>query len=309
MKSIIALAFFVLIFGCQKKQHKEQYKTYSRPKPPATNPILDVIVMAGQSNMVGNNSWIAMPIEYTSPMPFVLTFFKGNTSAVDDGVIQPLQYGVNNNWAANDRTSCGSEISLGSELSIVNARRIGVVKYAYNGSMLVDDGSLIYDAGLWDVNANAARCGTGGKHFDIFVNRFVLPAIAKYKALGYTPRISGFCWTQGEADASRSFQSSHYQERMIQMIDSFKSVVNPYASTANMQVVISRLHNKFRVGERPYLNTVRTAQVNIANHYGVNGHWIDTDTYGVASDSTHFIKQAEIDMGIAMANFILPSLN
>lgn len=269
---------------------------------------LPIIVMAGQSNEEGDNADTA-PISapYTGVLADAKVFFKNNITATNNGVIQSLQAGVNNQWRTGTSSiinSIGPEISLGYQLPIDISHPIGVVKFSLGGSRLVDNGVTNSNGGLWDVDGDASRGGSFGLLFPILVNYFVLPAIQKYIAAGYTPKIAAFHWCQGEADATIEYCADNYQTKLVQLLDTFKDLVRAAdPNVDNMAVVISRIHNNFTPGTRPYLNTVRAAQVSIGTSY-TNASWIDTDSYPVKPDNTHWTKAAQITHGNDITNIL-----
>lgn len=274
---------------------------------------LPIIVMAGQSNMEGENDGttnISSP--YTGALSNAKIYYKNTTSGTTNGAIQTLQYGTNNNWRTDHLNDVGPEIGLGYHLPILLSHQIGIIKYSLGGSVLCDDGVSVRSAGLWDVNGSASRAGSFGLHFPILVNNFVKPAIQKFIEAGYTPKIIAFSWCQGEGDATFLYGAQHYEERLTELLDEFKNQirgVEPNVDT--MHVVISRIHNNFSPA-RTYQNEIRTALVNVATNY-LNGHWINTDSYPTRTDDnfTHWTRQAQAanhgqDIANLIATFYIP---
>lgn len=263
--------------------------------------VIPVIVMAGQSNMEGPNDASAVPSPYNLLLPNAKVFYKKSTDG-PEGEIASLQYGVNNNWRESELKTCGPELSIGYQLPLEIGGKIGIIKYSLGGSRLVDDSVTECKAGLWDVNGDPSRAGAYGLHFKKLVNNFVKPAIQKYIDAGYTPKIAAFVWCQGESDATIQYCAKNYEVKLTQLLNEFKNqlrTLDPGVDT--MQVVISRIHNNFTPGKRPYLIEVRTALENVGNKY-TNAHWINTDAYPLMPDSTHWTKAGQIMHGLDITN-------
>lgn len=255
---------------------------------------LPIVVMAGQSNMEGDNSdTTALSAPYVGALTNAKVYFKNTTSGTTNGVIQNLQNGVNNNWRSATLSSNGPEIGVGYHLPLLISHQIGIIKYSLGGSRLVDDGVTVSNAGLWDVDGNASRAGAFGLHFPILVNNFVKPALQKYIDAGFNPRLYAFSWCQGEADATIQYCADNYQTKLVQLLNQFKIDLQPFEpNVVNMNVIITRIHNNFNPGTRPYLTEVRTAQENVGNTYA-NALWLNSDSYAVKTDNIHWTRQAQ----------------
>lgn len=307
---LIALFGFIPNKNCEVKSTNVDSCPCAVVTPPDTTPVLNpigLIVMCGQSNMEGNNASDVLSSPYTLQYSNPTIYYKRTTLVSDTGKVQAFWSGKNNQWRYTYLSNIGPETSLAYELSKQD-KKYGIVKYSLGGSALVDafQGKLSYSAGIWCVNTTKAAGGQFGKHFDTLMQSFILPAIQRYKNLGYTPYIEAFSWCQGEYESGTgTYEATHYEPELKRLIDSFKVGVNPYASTQNMKVIISRIHNNFKVGTRPQLNAIRTALVNTANYYGSNGYWINTDLYPIRTDSVHWSKSGQIIHGQDIANIIL----
>ncbi len=78
---------------------------------------------------------------------------------------------------------------------------------------------------------------------------------------------------QGEADALTLARATAYETTLIAMIDKLVTDLTPYnVLSPNFKPIISRIHQSFTPA-RTYQNNIRTALVNVANHY--SGYWIN----------------------------------
>lgn len=272
---------------------------------------LPVVVMAGQSNMEGDNSeTTALTAPYTGVLSNAKIYFKTTSSGTTNGVIQSFQNGVNNQWRTSQLPDNGPEVGVAYHTPLLISHQIGIVKYSLGGSRLVDDGVTNSASGLWDVNGDAGRAGVWGLHYYILVNNFVKPAIQKFIDAGFTPRIYAFSWCQGEADATIQYCALNYETKLTQLLNQFKTdLASIEPNVANMNIIITRIHNNFNPGTRPYLTEVRTAQANVAANY-LNAHMINSDGYAVKSDNIHWTRQAQAaSHGQDVANVIASIYN
>lgn len=272
---------------------------------------LPVVVMAGQSNMEGDNSeTTALTSPYTGVLTNAKIYFKTTSSGTTNGVIQSFQNGVNNQWRTGQLPDNGPEVGVAYHLPLLISHQIGIVKYSLGGSRLVDDGVTNAASGLWDVNGDAGRAGVWGLHYYILVNNFVKPAIQKFIESGFTPRIYAFSWCQGESDATIQYCALNYETKLTQLLNQFKSdLVSIEPNVSNINVIITRIHNNFNVGTRPYLTEVRTALVNVATNYP-NCQWINSDGYALKADNIHWTRQAQAaSHGQDVANVIASIYN
>jgi hypothetical protein len=245
--------------------------------------VIPTIIMAGQSNMEGDTS--GTPDVSIQSNDRALIFVKPNdASSTDNGWISRLRWGTNNNWRTISRSSVSPELSFAKAFTDAYAGEVCIIKYAYGGSALVDDGSS-YVNGLWQVDANPANTN-GLPHYSNMVNNFVIPCINKAKDGNMLLDLVAFAWCQGESDANSLTRSSNYEAALIALIDQLRTDLSSYRATSRViEPIISRIHNNFSPA-RPYQNEVRTALENVAANYGQTV--INTDSYSLGLDNIHF---------------------
>lgn len=253
---------------------------------------LPVIFLCGQSNMEGVPVDSTLPENFKGAIPNASIFYKPSITSAEDGSIQTLQYGVNNNWR-DPKIYFGPEAGLAYYLTL-SGHRIAIVKYAYGGSKLSDTGNP--DAyGCWQVNANTAL-----KHYPILINDWASQSIAAFKKAGYKPYIAAFVWCQGETDAHDLSEANAYKANLEQLLDNFKKDLHKTDSLVdNMRVIITRTRNSY-----PYSNIVRKAQEDIANTYP-NAYLIDSDKWPLLNDNIHYTATTEAGLhGKAIADIL-----
>lgn len=261
---------------------------------------IKVFLFMGQSNEDGGSSSPTHSLQYRNyDNSFI--FFKPNNTATDNGEIQSYKHGVNNtSFGAFYLQQVCSQTTFGKHLYEQTGETILMIKYAKGGSALVDSGES-YANGNWEINANLAN---GTKHYPIALNNFFIPAINKLKAMQMDFEIVATFWCQGESDSTTEFRANLYQDKLIELFDRLKYDLNTFGVLAeNYKPIITRIHNNFTPGTRPYMDTVRTALENVANHY--SSYWIDSDAYSLAADLTHYNYLGQEQHGIDRANIII----
>lgn len=249
---------------------------------------IDCIVMCGQSNEGDTISTTGEPESIYLEQPNTYIFHKPNDAgSTNNGQIQTLHYGKNQVWRTATIDGNGPELSFGYEHYQQTGNPVLIIKYAYGGSPLVDIGSSVAN-GLWQWDANPANVN-GLPHYSNMVNNFVIPALTKAKANGFNVSLKAFHWCQGETDAVLEARALLYEEKLIELIDKFVVDVTPYGVLSpNFIPIITRIHNSLSLEDRPYTGLIRTAQENVAAHYGVTV--IDGDAWPLESDDTHWTR-------------------
>jgi hypothetical protein len=258
--------------------------------------------MFGQSNCEGNNSG-AQPAPYNATVSNCLIFYKNNdSSATYNGTIPSLFYGTNNNYRTGSLTSSGSECALGYDYCNATGRQLLIVKLGYGGSLLVDDGSTVQANGIWQKNANSTRA-SGLVWYNISLYNFVLPALRLAQTAGYTPIVRAFLWTQGESDSTILACANAYESTWLTTFDAYREDIGQfYPSARRIVPIVTRIHNNFNAGTRPYLSTVRTALENCANLRG--GFWLNSDAYALEADNIHWSKNGQITHGLDQSKIL-----
>lgn len=139
-------------------------------------------------------------------VPGVFIYFKTDDPAddqsLDDGSWQPLELGVNNCQNSGDFNGIGPDLSMCIKLHEYTGKDIYLIKCAYPGTALASSVTPTNPPGNWN-NTNR----------EIFINYFVKPALADFRAANPTirPRLLAFNWWQGEHDALNSISTAGYK--------------------------------------------------------------------------------------------------
>lgn len=161
-------------------------------------PVLDVLVVAGQSNALGYQSFVTDPVTHAD------VFTDKTRSAADSRVLfMWTESGVPSNGAAPVKLDApqdlvgapgpifGPEVGLARALWAEGHHSLLVVKVAYSGSGLAED----WMPGDADFQALVAR---------------VQQAVAWADQNGFEPRVDGLYWMQGETDAMSATTAAAY---------------------------------------------------------------------------------------------------
>jgi len=255
--------------------------------------------MFGQSNITGADD-AAPDSSYLGVQPHTKILYKnGGTFSSDINCLwQSYIFGVNN-YISGSASWVGADVSLGKTYYDLTGRDLWIIKYGYGGSNLVDVG-VSSPNGIWQWDANLANCN-GLPHYTNVRDGFLFPAISRAKANGIDLNIKGLDWMQGESEALGGTGYLTYETTLISLIDKFVSDLTPLGVlSSTFKPIISRINGPGRI----YRTEIRTALVNVANHY--SAPWIDNDSYGLY-DSVHYNTAGQVQRGIDIAT-ILASL-
>jgi hypothetical protein len=257
---------------------------------------LDCVICLGQSNEEGGGD-TSIDTAYQNSQPNTYIFYKPDNTSTNNGKLQKYHWGVNSNYRTQFYAS--PDCSIGIKYHELTGKPLLIIKYALGGSAMVDDGVTTTAAGIWQIDANSTRAG-GLLHYNIALNNFIIPCINFCKANNIKLNILATNWCQGETDSTTLLRATNYESELIRLFDALQTALIPYdVLSPNYKPLITRIHNNFTPGTRPYLSTVRTALENVATHYG--GQWINTDAYSLVADLTHWDKTGQQTHGIDRA--------
>jgi len=238
------------------------------PRPAASGEPLPVLVLAGQSNMVGWATKVNdLPPAQRAPQTQVLFYGPDENGSTWGWLVPPT--------VTDGRF--GPEISLGQTL--VQAGRydlVAQVKYAAAGTNLAVD---------WNPASGWAYA------------QLLLRARAALQQLqmAYPDRrvfVAGFFWMQGEADAQNAGQAAAYAAHLTGLIAQVRADFNAPA----LPVFVGRI----RAGQLAYAEEVRQAQAQVAAAVP-NVRLIDTDALPLAPDLLHYTSAGNVALGQAFA--------
>ncbi|WP_269523299.1 sialate O-acetylesterase [Coraliomargarita parva] len=224
-----------------------------------TSRVVDVFLLAGQSNMSGR---VTTDYIHDSRDDECLFYYRTDgpaSSDVDSGgaftTVQPLASGY-----------YGPEISLSREL-VDKGYRVAIIKVSDGGTSL-------------DVDWNTTSCGTWWKHW----RSEVACALEGLETMGYVIRVRGGCWLQGETDAANATRAANYENNFSTFLADLNSQLTDWGyDTSDMLTVCALI----RTASGTYAGTVRTAQQTVIEGQG-NATWFDTDDLSMQGDNLHY---------------------
>lgn len=176
-----------------------------------SNQTIDIYFLAGQSNAHGHAIVSSLATPQKTQGGLFYTSWHQNTSDASS-----TQYF--SNWATSliagstrgddGATALGGSLYFGPELGFVNrantinlssGRPIGIIKHAIGASTLTDVGGNP-DLSDWDLTATGVHKGDALRAFKVAI----ADGLGKLTSSGYSYRLAGFIWWQGESGGSTS---------------------------------------------------------------------------------------------------------
>ena len=198
---------------------------------------IDVILLAGQSNMVGFSRLSLLDDKYNKEYPNVLMYNGGDCNGLEKNkltYVHPGQ-GTGSAMALFGCEAFGPELGMASVLSS-NNKKIAFIKFAYGGTAIyqnpeVNNTSSNKDNwhGYWDG-------ATPGNLYKNFLST-VRNGLNALRDAGYNPVVKGLVYMQGETDGEIQFNNDvyyaadAYEHNLTHLFDAFREEV----STINNQ--------------------------------------------------------------------------
>lgn len=175
-----------------------------------TNQTIDIYLLAGQSNAHGHASVEYLTDEQKTQNGLFYSSWHQNTSnASTTQYYSPWATSLvaGNTRGDSDKITLGGSTMFGPEMGFVaraneidltDSQPIGILKHAIGASSLIDDGSA--DGGLsdWDLTATGDKRGDALRAFKLAVQ----DGLGKLTTAGYSFRLAGVIWWQGESGAT-----------------------------------------------------------------------------------------------------------
>jgi hypothetical protein len=238
----------------------------------AATPI-KVFLLAGQSNMSGWTNSSGMPSAYTQSQPNVLIYADGeiDNAKKKKWLNNGMDFGHAAGWF-------GPELVFGKTLSDSMAgTKIALIKHSVGSTYLATD---------WRPPSSG---GTTGALF----NAMLATVKGGLAALDpqYTPEWSGILWMQGEFDGGNQGYANEYQTNLA----NFVKDVRTQLKEPSLPFIIGMIDSS---RSWPYAGTIRAAERTVAKNVASVGL---VDTYGFATDGTHYKLDGMIALGKGFA--------
>lgn len=254
--------------------------------------VVDVVVLAGQSNMEGhtwinkllNNTPSSMHDYYLDGFENTEIMYHCNGGANKSEFFTPVKVGQ-----GFDKTRFGPEVGIAEELFLrERARPVYIVKYALGATSL-------YNNSHWNANGNNGL-------FDKMVN-YVWDQIYYFEQQEIDVRIKGLFWMQGEADScdAGGQQGTRYYDDLSNFVAKFREEFEelygePDKGIAFVDAGISDCSTW------THYETVNAAKKQFAESDPSKNYYFDTMEEGLQykydnQDYYHFDATSEIKLG------------
>lgn len=227
----------------------------------------DVILMGGQSNMVGQGKLTDL-----EPMSF------SNVTFFDLGLNPSL---------TPPQGNFGPEVGLSMELSKnYPNKRFLLIKYAIGGASLLD----------WSPNYDQQKAEiTGHPEFGNMYKRLIMLTDSLTK--GHQVKIRALLWMQGERDARIPEAGVDYYNNFELLINSIRKDLK----SPDLPVIFGKVNPP--PDRYPALDTVVGAQMRISQELP-NTYLIDTDDLEKWEDDLHYSSNGQIDLGVKFGEML-----
>ncbi len=251
---------------------------------PGSAALLQVYMLGGQSNMVGQGSAGDLPPSLQGPQADVLLYAQAATPGIG-GQLVALQ-------PASTRTDAfgrqfGPEVLFGRTLADARPERnIALIKYAVGATSLADD---------WNPVSGSAYAG--------FRNT-VSAGLAAIRAAGHSYELAGMIWMQGERDTRSDADAHNYEANLTAFIADIRGRYGE-----NLPLVIGQLSSNQTALDAARLATIRAAQASVAGAVAQTA-LVSTDDLELLSDDLHFNAAGQMLLGerfaLAMEQMVVP---
>ena len=240
----------------------------------AERPVINVFLLAGQSNMAGSDAVVATPPGFEPTAADHAT--RLTTAPLPAGEQSPLYlpWGELRAQRCKDQLVHGPEVGFARALYAAGWRDVAIIKVYANFSR---------SAPTWP-------WAEGGSLFDPWM-QFIDSRLAELRAQGYPIRIAGFIWHQGIDDAIHGPLANHYADNLRNLIDRLRlrygTTTTPFVLARSVNSSIARAITGN--GDNAPMATVRRAQVAIGDSISAAA-WIDVDD--LPNVNTHHFSAA-----------------
>lgn len=266
----------------------------------------NIIVLSGQSNAVGvgyvkyltKHFSTEKVAEYRQGYDNIkINYFSHDKKS--NGFVP-----VTLNQAELTKDTFGPEVGMAEYLNQVRPdEEVFIVKCAFGGKSVYHDflspsGGEAYDAQAYaePIMTGGAKSARVGWAYNELV-KLTHESIAILEAQGYEPKIKGFCWMQGESDATYEEHTQKYAQRYGAMLDDFNAEFASYLE--NCTYVDAGISQRWNYWQQ--MNEVKKQFA--AEHE--NCHYLDTVGAGLTTshepeeepDTAHYDSDCTIQLG------------
>jgi len=243
---------------------------------------IDVVLLAGQSNMAGNAPLADVPAEFKQPPQQVVLQSSGKSEII------------------GSRASFGPEIGFSKAISAARPKQqVLLVKHAKGGT------SLAGWAPKWEKEKLASK-------YDASAGPLYRTLLDQYQAAiaGKKVRLTAILWMQGESDSRYPALGPHYYDNLKTLIEAFRrDLKDPnlpflmgHVNTPADMLDDDKKSTKFR-----FISNVRAAQEKAVKEIP-NVYLIETDDLSKQKDRIHYDAKGQLELGKRFAEVWLKQI-
>ena len=290
MRKIIYLLIGVvtmMMVACEKEE------------TPIEDNTIDVIVMAGQSNMEGHswsyklfeNTNSSMHPYYTNGFEKTKMMFHSDRGTNKSEIFSPVKLGQ-----GYDTTRFGPEVGIAEELHNRGIEKdVYLIKYALGGTSLYEDWNVD------DVNSLYHEMVS-----------YIYDQLVTLEEAGYKVKIKAFLWMQGEADAAEAVtatEASKYYDNLNKLVSSFRTEFEEYYGVEERGIAfVDAGISDYQVYK--FHTVINSAKETFASEEPEKNYYIDTMALGLEynkdnTDYYHFDATSELKLGKEFVSILL----
>jgi len=278
----LVLVCLLFLAGCGQKEAASA----AQNTPAEAEKIIDVYVIAGQSNAAGFTMNPEDTASFTTNV-YYYAFGGPGANQIEHEFGTKVAYGK----GSRGPEYFGPEIGMAKIIDKSGRTNEAIIfKYAWGGTYLYDKNG---DGFCWQ-----------GQLYDSW-KADLTAMVAHYKDLGYTVHLMGTFWMQGEADSEQEVYKDAYEDNLKALIRRMRGDYQALGMTnAGAPFVIGKIANNYPT---PYVMDIRAIQVRVASELAdENVVAINTAEAGRAGgDDYHFGTEDMLTVGQRAARAIL----
>lgn len=241
---------------------------------------INVFILAGQSNMAGADSEVAVPPGFQQTAADRATRFTMSPLPDDETSKQYVPWGEIRGHQSKNKLVHGPEVGFARVLYAAGWRDVAIIKVHANFGREVQ---------VWP-------WGEGGVLFDAWT-MFVDARLAELTAQGHSTRICGFVWHQGIDDAIHGKLAGDYERNLSGLIGILRK---RYADKETPFVLARSVNSRIaqpdpNAGDDTPMAMVRRSQVKVGESVPFTA-WIDVDDLPNVN-THHFSADSQLVIG------------
>ncbi len=252
-----------------------------------SNSTIDVIIIAGQSNAVGQALVSSASMEYLAYLEEFeeVLFTYRHVRRTTQEILADGDWGPLRPYEVNESMKFGFELSAIREIKqSCSIKNLAVIKFASGGSELATE---------WDPNADVL--------YDDFID-YLSIRIDELQESYSKVNILGMLWFQGEKDRQSDENTINYGNNFV----NFVTAIRTDLTAPNMSTVAGQIHSADSTNNTENTLILNDQLSNLANTNPLFATTISNDDLPL-EDNVHYTGDGYMLLGIRMANAFIES--